>query len=335
MELVVPNPSGGRGVYIVGGEGILQICRPSIHDLVLNERIGKLQSLTPGRVRMTAAQVAAEGFVGRSAIGPARTAIAAAIQARGEAFRNILLALLAASGLPAAEWQAVAALSNAAMRQQAPTLLAKIATAIDRAPDEIAIVLLDMAEAFAGFGVSATADGIVQRRLDALQALLTEATALAAGWPERACANAARIIAAATLTVTQAALAIGESRAAMADPAALLRGWFDKPEAMSEQIGQPAWLLDGWEQICLLWQTAGSPSLLAARLDEIVLLLPLWPRAMRERLNLPPDADTRTARRQVQSERGERGAGVNTIDLTVRNEALRLTGLQCAGMPAG
>lgn len=331
MELLVPNPSGGRGVYIIGPEGIMQLCRPSIHDLVLNERIGKLPMLTPGRVRMTAAQVAAEGFAGRAAIGAAQAAIQAQALTESDAFYELMLALLAASGLSAAKQESLAAMSKAAMREQAPALLGRIAGAIGRSPDVVVAVLLDMAETFASFGVSQTASGTVQRCLQALGRLLTQA----ADWPRRLRANASRIGAAAMLTITQTEHAIAKSRAAMADPVVLLRSWCERPEQTAEQIGLPDWLLDGWEQVCLLMQSASNESLLAARLEEIVLLLPAWPRTMRERFNLEADANPGSANARGQTEENSAMGGTNVMDLTLRNEALRLSSLELAGAADG
>jgi hypothetical protein len=74
LELIVPNMSGARGVYILPLEGIYALCSPTLHDRAINARIGALRSLTPTTIRQAAQSVAAEGLAGPDA---ARAATAA------------------------------------------------------------------------------------------------------------------------------------------------------------------------------------------------------------------------------------------------------------------
>ena len=54
LELIVPNPSGGRGVYIMPWQSITTLCRPTLHDKVFNTRIGGLAAVTPAVIRRIA-----------------------------------------------------------------------------------------------------------------------------------------------------------------------------------------------------------------------------------------------------------------------------------------
>ncbi len=47
VELVIPNPSGGRGVYIVQWPGVRALCTPTVHDTVLFGRIAQLKRIDP------------------------------------------------------------------------------------------------------------------------------------------------------------------------------------------------------------------------------------------------------------------------------------------------
>ena len=67
VEVVVPNPSGRRGVYIAQWDDIQDLCRPTVHDTVLFRRLGQLPLLTPASIRVTAWSVAAEGLAGEAA----------------------------------------------------------------------------------------------------------------------------------------------------------------------------------------------------------------------------------------------------------------------------
>jgi hypothetical protein len=74
LELVIPNPAGGRGVYIMGWTSISSLCCPTLHDRQLNDRIAKLVSVTPSTIRRVGREVAAEGLAGEEATTAARLA---------------------------------------------------------------------------------------------------------------------------------------------------------------------------------------------------------------------------------------------------------------------
>jgi hypothetical protein len=80
-EFVVPNPSGGRGVYILSWTGVKQMCRPTVHDTLLHQRVSRLPVMSPAGVRATARQLAAEGLAGKDAT---LAATASATQERKE-----------------------------------------------------------------------------------------------------------------------------------------------------------------------------------------------------------------------------------------------------------
>ena len=67
LELVVPNPSGGKGVYVMRWHAVMALCRPTLHDRMLNERIALLDNVTPRDISRLGRTVAAEGFAGEDA----------------------------------------------------------------------------------------------------------------------------------------------------------------------------------------------------------------------------------------------------------------------------
>lgn len=74
LELIIPNPSGGRGVYILPLEGIHDFCPLTINDRRLTDAIAKLRGVTPDTIRHVARDVAAEGLAGRGAVAAAKQA---------------------------------------------------------------------------------------------------------------------------------------------------------------------------------------------------------------------------------------------------------------------
>src|SRR5215472_10209040 len=63
-ELLMLNPAGAPGVYILPSTGLGTLCRPSVHDTRLNQRISTLPTITPASVRDAAREVAASGLAG-------------------------------------------------------------------------------------------------------------------------------------------------------------------------------------------------------------------------------------------------------------------------------
>src|SRR6185312_6270624 len=66
-ELLVPNLSGGRGVYVLPWNNVSRLCRPTVHDRRLNQKVETLITVTPGSIRQAAREVAIEGLAGREA----------------------------------------------------------------------------------------------------------------------------------------------------------------------------------------------------------------------------------------------------------------------------
>src|SRR5579863_9657509 len=67
LELIIPNPSGGRGVYIVSMNHIVEYCRLTLNDRRLADAVTKLRGVTPEAIRHLARDVAGEGLAGRGA----------------------------------------------------------------------------------------------------------------------------------------------------------------------------------------------------------------------------------------------------------------------------
>ena len=63
----------------------------------------------------------------------------------------------------------------------------------------------------------------------------------------------------------------------IADMAALLRRWTTHPAEVAERASRLEWVLDGWDQLCLAWETADSPALRHLALREMTLMAPSLP----------------------------------------------------------
>ena len=164
-DLVVPNPSGARGVYVIPWSGVRELCRPTVHDERLNQHVSLLESVTPVTLRSAVRAVAAEGLGGQDAGAAAAAADAADHHERLVANYMLLLALLrqtepeaspepptkgAASGDPTAE-----------LERRARLVAVRIVPRLNRAgavPEDVGRALDGLAGLYAGIGVGAGID---------------------------------------------------------------------------------------------------------------------------------------------------------------------------------
>ena len=119
------------------------------------------------------------------------------------------------------------------------------------------------------------------------------------------------------------------ARSLTIDIIALLRAWAADPATIINIAGRPEWLLDGWEQIVLLWNDAAGNFGKRAALAEIAGMLPTlpreandWSRGGREAPGAP-----RFARITTSAHEGGR-LTTTTFDLIARNERFRAVSLR-------
>ncbi len=298
LEAIIPNPSGGRGVYILPWSERGDLCRPTVHDTRLGDALAgrdDLSSLCPAMVRQAGWVVAAEGHAGGAAAAAAQVALNDAAAGFAIASRRLESALAR---------HAAGAASEPAARERLGGLLATI-----HAPE-----------------------GAPAR----LPQLIDAVGALAAALPDWAAAQSGPESAAAQVVGTAAVPAHGSAlhllRAAVGrldDPAALLRDWLADPTAVEQALSRAEWLLDGWHRLVLLWQAA-LPGPAAAVL-EMAALLPVWPDEAETWLALPAGVAARMARRPGALARSRLGRQWSdpaiAVEQIARNERLRALGL--------
>ena len=103
----------------------------------------------------------------------------------------------------------------------------------------------------------------------------------------------------------------------------LLRGWMRAPDPLRAVVARPEWLLDGWEQICLLWLDADTDTKRRAVLAEMALLVPIIPREAGDWVGLPIEMDDFMRFRRTVSLNEDWRTGAVVLDLIARNEHMR------------
>jgi hypothetical protein len=343
-EVLLPKPSGGAGLYVVPWKSVTQLCRTTVHDRQLNKQLGTLTAVTPETVRHTARGVAIGGLAGREAQLAGQTA--AELDERTQALSGFLLLLafgerVQPQGLDLAQFTApVADLQDTARR-----------TAIGHAaqfgihPDALPIRLKQAGDVFSGVGVHGSSHRTrLLILMDMLGRLQEELIAWTRERPYGSAELGGMVAEVAGATLTCATTTLRDARTVTQDVVALMQQWPANGAQFKRIAERPEWLLDGWEQICQLWQSAENHAARVAALAEIAMLVPVLPKETGEWVRMSIQAsslftyrntilvreDWRTGgnnpagpqgRRTVQ--RNEDWRTASTIDFVARNERLR------------
>ncbi len=322
VELIIPNPSGGRGVYILSWSGISAMCQPTLHDKIFSKRIGELPSVTPGTIRRIAREIAAEGLAGEEAMEAARQA-----GHRDKDDRLVTNYLLLMNLIEQVNVVPAGSAGAVPLDQEAKARLtvAWVAPRIGRTPAWTASALEDLADVFGNIGVSSSAPPARTPRLHALlRATRAEIETWGKSLSQQVHDPLARTICdVADVTLSLSANLLKRAADMTASMMELLRAWSADPAAVAHIAARPEWLLDGWEQICLIWNFALDDAARRAALVEIAGLLPLLPREVSDWCDTAPDATgPGHVRRMVRLNEDWR-TGATVMDLIARNEHFR------------
>lgn len=319
LEVIVPNPSGGRGTYVVEWDGVRELCSPTLHDMrlgtALEAQYGLDDTLTPAEVRRISRGVLREGFAGRLATTAAEAAMAASAELVANTHRELLVRLAAGAGG-----------SGGDVRASAHKSLVAIGFSIGQSIDNVALALERLAHVVADLGLApATPTGFVSRALGELADLVLAVRRAEASQAESASAlpagSAKFVIANAELALALASRAARTARSRLDDLPRVVADWAVRPAALLEAAARPEWILDGWPRICLLSRTMGGEMNRATILAEMALLVPPMPPQADEWLGLPPGTATR-ANAPRHGTRGTTPGGPRMPDLVARNEQL-------------
>jgi hypothetical protein len=279
-EFIIPNPSGGRGVYVLDWGAVRQLCRPTVHDTLLYKRIARLPVIDPAGVRDAARQAAEAGFAGRDAARAAAQMAEADRQA--QVLTNFLLLLtlmeqIEPIGLAlSADTERTPELDRRARR-----IVSRVAAALN---SDLAAVVRALEELSARFAPIGLGESVAGARVPLLLTRLLSTASGFADWAERFhrddLASVATSLARAARTAEAAAsAALRDARALTADMPVLIQAWLRQPEAIAAQTSRADWILDGWEWCCLLWETETQPAGQRAIVRELIRLAPVPPRS--------------------------------------------------------
>jgi hypothetical protein len=322
-ELVVPNPAGGQGQYILPWSALSEFCQPTVHDARLTQRVAALRVVTPATIRDTARLVAAEGLAGAEARLAAGLASQGEQQARLMTNFRLLLALVRQVEPRGENPTPPEREQPAVLEARAKRAIARLAPSLGLKPDRVAELLEELATIFAGIGIG---DGVRAARLERSLADLRQLQAALAEWAapvsEQEAAIAVQTAKIAGITIRCTELTLAEARAQVDNLPGLLARWRTAPEATARLLTRPEWLLDGWEQASLLWRCDDSEGGRRRALAEISQIVPALPNEAGDWAGfiVQPEELPRLRRTVVLGEDWRTGATL--IELIARNEAM-------------
>jgi len=292
IELIVPNPSGGRGVYILPWGGVCQLCRPTVHDSKLYQRIAEYQGITPGSIRTAAQAVAAQGLAGQAAAEAARSAEAS--EARDRLATNFLLMVAAVRQTdPTGIVDDVeVAARHPALQRRAKLGLQLIAPLLGCDTAKVFSDLEQLAAVLTPIGLDRQAPlARVPKLLAAIARFHAQAVLWARENPNDSGAQAGLAAKMAAVTITCAEITLAEARASTGSITNLLTEWIADSEAVATRLARTEWLVDGWAQICAVWESSTTQAERRIALTEISLMVPILPKEVAAWLDRLVDTD--------------------------------------------
>lgn len=327
-ELVLPNPSGGRGVYILPWSRVQERYRPTVHDTVLLRRLANLPELDPVAVRAIAWDVAREGLAGPEARAAAEAALAAD-RSQQQLVEFLLTHAVVGQVDPHGLKVTSFADRSGELDRQAGAALRRLAPTLGRPAAQLADALTSLGGVFAPIGV--TPDDMKSRvarliaRLDDTRDTMMRS--FDTGVETDGIRLGRTIVSAMDIVLPFARLTLTAARSLLADPVKLLGRWITSPSQVASRVSRADWLLDGWERICLLWKSAESQSARSAALLEMAELVPTlpWEAMQWSPTPLPRESLDPACRVTCQSDSWRTGGAA--FMLVGRNEKLRAMSL--------
>ena len=323
LELIVPNPSGGKGSYILPWTDMRALCRPTVHDAQLTEAIAALRCVTPSSIRRVAKEIAAQGFAGRAAGHAASTALADERESLIVTNFELLLRLLQQEEPPGSAGCSPDAGRPAEVERRAKQTVASIAPRLGQDADAIGASLEQLAALYDPIGLGPRAiPARLPHAVAMLKLLRQEAAALPTEADEAAPALLHMLVSTADVTLDLAERALSEARTLANQVTGLLAAWRADPVALSRQLGRADWLMDGWERVCQLWSIDPRPAARRDALEEIATLLPIIPREVGDWAGFQVELHNVVHLRRMVPGHHDWRTGHCVHDIVARNEAL-------------
>lgn len=326
VEIVVPNPAGGKGSYVIDLKLVVDFCQLTVHDQLLVEGLLGVDVVTPATVRRVAREVAKAGAAGREAARSAADAAEREDAAIHLAHYLLMVKLLAQAGLEDIDWRRLDT-RDRALRNRLRERLGTLAPALGMSIDELFGALEDLAVVAAPIGF---ASGEFASRHEATLDETSRFARSIRGWAAielgEARETAERVADAAEWTVGYARPLLIGCRALLEDIRKLLLVWRSADGVLRDRFTACEWLLDGWQEVCALWRTVARDGRPTQRvtLAQIERLLAVSPDDLQQRGPVASTLDDKRLHRSRWVKLYEDWrTGIIVHDATARREEMR------------
>ena len=324
-EMVVPNPSGGRGALIIPWSAVPEVCSLSLFDRHLRSSLGEAGDISPIGIRQEAQRLIAMGLAGRHAANAARDA-----QEREENSRRLATSLLMASLISTKETHEESQ-QNFFFLGDNDDLVNNAEVALTRAASNAGLPLVEFVRdleilSFALSGTVSEMEGD-EGRLRKMLASLTRVTEEIAAWTAKEKQEGGHIMAAkfieqtARQTIECTEFTLSRNEELIANFGKLIPAWKDQREAVFEKVRGPDWVLDGWRTPLALWEAA-TPQERHIAIWQMAMTVPILPREAKAWLGQEsPWSETPRRVAQVVRDKADWRGG-KILEMIARNENL-------------
>ncbi len=272
LEFVLPNPSGGRGVYVAAWSVVTGFAAPCLHDTLLVGRLSGHGSIGPADVRHAGWAVARDGYAGLAAADAALQAEAALESASLRLRAQCLMALARRGGFHGA-----GAAASCLARDGFNLLAGRLGWRGPQLADALQALSVRYASvAVGGSGPvsarTAAGGGRWRRMLGLVQRLRLSMAEEQFSRHGLDALLLARVMAAADRCIDEAERLLPEMDALLADPLPLLEACRDGGRGGAGWLEALEAAFDGWDRIGLLWFDAATPQARLALIPELAAL---------------------------------------------------------------
>lgn len=280
LEVLIPNLSEGRGLYVVPWKSLPLAFPMTVHDRMLHELIAKGEGCSPEDIRKAVLEAARCGLAGPQAVESAEAALRDDDEQRLLINFQLIVEVLKAVGMESTEILR-AGLASEEGQRLTRDLMMKAAHRLALEPTELYSRIAELAVYLEPLGLSTSPKPARLRRLlRDLQGFRDSMTDWATDNVSEAAPIGTFCAEVAEHTLNHARNVMNQLDQAVSAFELLLRQWDSKRMLVRKSATRLSWLLDGWDFLMLLW----SNSLSQGRheqdmaVHEIFRVIPLLPR---------------------------------------------------------
>ncbi len=279
LELIVPNPSGAKGNYILQWKSLPDVFTLTVHDRVLHRAIGEAGASTPDQVRRATLKTAATGLAGPAAAKQAKTML------KDEDDFKLLIqfSLLADTVAQLSQGSlqiTLAHVQSETGRQQAKLILARVAHKVKLEGNELYALLEQWSDLIAAVGAPKLPK---PPRLRRMRTRIEEFANSIGSWAEIDKSDASPLGALASLVARETVSLANEHFVAIdahiekIDQTVL--GWEKAQTEIETNVQRISWMLDGWDLLVAMWEEAVLKPAFEqqATVQELARIVPIVP----------------------------------------------------------